>query len=537
MAMPAIDVPIRVDNQTQPALDQVTSKIIQMKAQSAATMQTMRDETEKARASIALLGEDIGVKIPRHLQTLIAESELAKVALNAAFGGIALIAFVDVLEKIPSAFEGAINALAGWNKEAQKAYEGQLKLNKTLIEAEDKHKDALSQLALVGLDGSAKLTKEQQQYKIKIDETTASIAALTAAHAALVKQSQQTDTMGHTGSMVRAGGGTPTPASMLAQSTLANDPQMKNFDTTIADMQVKLQDLKDKFNEAGKSANVAFGDEAKKKMKEFTDGVITSWKEINDQAKANEQLDKDAAAMMKALASEQKQIGNILGTSSAAPKDPLADMKSDFEDISAALKSEKAQEQAIIDKANEYGLAQQTIEQKLRPIRQKTIDDLKDTADQYLRMAKLSGDQTQIENAKKLEAELDAMKIKAQSLSQVFGNDLMKQGLGALEAIATQTKSVSQAFKDMALSIIQEIEKMIIEWLFFKAISGIMSFAAGPAPSVASVNSAGLGSLSSMHFPGFASGGDFSAGSPMIVGENGPELMVPSSAGSIVPNS
>ena len=37
--------------------------------------------------------------------------------------------------------------------------------------------------------------------------------------------------------------------------------------------------------------------------------------------------------------------------------------------------------------------------------------------------------------------------------------------------------------------------------------------------------------------PGLAMGGPVSAGSPYVVGERGPELFVPSSSGSIVPNS
>lgn len=43
-----------------------------------------------------------------------------------------------------------------------------------------------------------------------------------------------------------------------------------------------------------------------------------------------------------------------------------------------------------------------------------------------------------------------------------------------------------------------------------------------------------LGSL--LHIPGFAGGGNFEAGQPFFAGENGPELIVPSTSGSVVPN-
>jgi uncharacterized protein YbaA (DUF1428 family) len=238
-------------------------------------------------------------------------------------------------------------------------------------------------------------------------------------------------------------------------------------------------------------------------------------------------LNKAASAFLKA---------NVLGV----PVESVRTIQQLGEQIQATFRAITQEEKAVTDQGKAWGASQFVIDQQLKPLREKEIKDLQAVVDLYQTLAKgAKGADAQvlIEQAKKYEAELDQLKTKAQSFGQILQKDFYQQGLAAFQGIVTQTKSVSDAFRQMALAIVQDIEKMITEWLFFKAISGIMSFAAGPAPSVASVNSAGLGSLSSMHFPGFASGGDFSAGSPMIVGENGPELMVPSSAGSIVPNS
>jgi phage-related minor tail protein len=46
-----------------------------------------------------------------------------------------------------------------------------------------------------------------------------------------------------------------------------------------------------------------------------------------------------------------------------------------------------------------------------------------------------------------------------------------------------------------------------------------------------------VGSVASIKIPGFADGGEFSGGKPMIVGERGPELMVPKTGGYVLPNN
>jgi lambda family phage tail tape measure protein len=73
-------------------------------------------------------------------------------------------------------------------------------------------------------------------------------------------------------------------------------------------------------------------------------------------------------------------------------------------------------------------------------------------------------------------------------------------------------------FSDLARSIIQDLIKIELKSQATKLLSGASSF---------------LGSL----FGGFfANGGQPPIGKPSIVGENGPELFVPKTAGTIVPN-
>lgn len=103
---------------------------------------------------------------------------------------------------------------------------------------------------------------------------------------------------------------------------------------------------------------------------------------------------------------------------------------------------------------------------------------------------------------------------------------------GFSEAIAG-AKSFKDAFKDMARSIINDLIRMAVQYYITQQIFGaltnfISSLGAGPAASTGSTGSSSLATA--------AVGGPASTGRPMLVGERGPELFIPSSAGQIVPN-
>ena len=100
-------------------------------------------------------------------------------------------------------------------------------------------------------------------------------------------------------------------------------------------------------------------------------------------------------------------------------------------------------------------------------------------------------------------------------------------GLGQLEdglvGLVNGTKSASDAFGDMARSIINDMIRIVIQQQITAPLAnalsgGISSFFSGsPAPAK-------------------AIGGPVQAGKTTLVGERGPELFIPSASGSIVPN-
>ena len=60
----------------------------------------MRSQTMEARGTLMLLGEEIGVHVPRHLGSLIASLPGVGAALSAAFSSVAVLALIEVIVKV-----------------------------------------------------------------------------------------------------------------------------------------------------------------------------------------------------------------------------------------------------------------------------------------------------------------------------------------------------------------------------------------------------------------------------------------------------
>lgn len=138
---------------------------------------------------------------------------------------------------------------------------------------------------------------------------------------------------------------------------------------------------------------------------------------------------------------------------------------------------------------------------------------------------------------------VDELRDSAHQLDQVF-TDI---GEGAFATFLTDvmsgTKSITQAFRDMAKNILSEIDKIIAKQLAAKlfggdgAASGFGSFFGSMFGSSASAGGGAVASDATSAGVGFfANGGDPPVGRPSVVGEDGPELFIPKTAGTIIPN-
>lgn len=103
---------------------------------------------------------------------------------------------------------------------------------------------------------------------------------------------------------------------------------------------------------------------------------------------------------------------------------------------------------------------------------------------------------------------------------------ILKSIEGSLEsgfmAMIDGTKSVKDAFKSMAAEILKELYRVLVVQRLVGAISGGIGMFSGP-------------STGSLGLPfGLATGGSMMSGQPYLVGEHGPELVIPRHSGTVV---
>lgn len=115
----------------------------------------------------------------------------------------------------------------------------------------------------------------------------------------------------------------------------------------------------------------------------------------------------------------------------------------------------------------------------------------------------------------------------AGTIQGTIGSALSGVSTGIMGLI-TKTKSLGDVGREMGAMFVQALIDMTVRALAFAAVIAILNFfAPGAGTAAAASYSASQGR---------ASGGPVSAGTPYIVGENRPEVFVPSVPGTIVPS-
>ena len=105
---------------------------------------------------------------------------------------------------------------------------------------------------------------------------------------------------------------------------------------------------------------------------------------------------------------------------------------------------------------------------------------------------------------------------------------MVDQMTNALDNFA---KTGKLSFSSLASSIIQDLIKIQIKYQTTKLFESLTNSTSGSGFSFSSMFS------TVKNFLGFAEGGDPPVGVPSVVGENGPELFIPKSAGTVIPNN
>ena len=121
------------------------------------------------------------------------------------------------------------------------------------------------------------------------------------------------------------------------------------------------------------------------------------------------------------------------------------------------------------------------------------------------------------------------------SVANTFQNTFTQAMTDAISG----TKKTSEAFKDMAKSVVASLTKMLVQYYITQPLFDLITggFGGGGKTVAKTTASSNVNSAIGRHsYLGKAIGGSVQAGKPYMVGERGRELFVPNQTGSIVPN-
>lgn len=112
---------------------------------------TTRSLTD-ARFAAQLLGQELGVHIPRAMTTLLARSETLGPALNAAFAGIAIAGFIELAVQAGEKLANLISETYIFTKAQQDLYNQLRRDNVSIAADNEQQKKDQRDIALIGLD-------------------------------------------------------------------------------------------------------------------------------------------------------------------------------------------------------------------------------------------------------------------------------------------------------------------------------------------------------------------------------------------------
>jgi len=541
----------------------------------------MRGSITEARGSLALLGEEFGVHIPRHLQTFIAELPGVGTALNAAFSSVAIIALVELLVKAAQQIE-AFRAKAQELKDAMAA-------------AGDAGKDSLHKL------DEELLNLRQEFDTITGDQVGAFLIGLQKINnASLDKLAEQLKTVGKSLDDLLEKQKDPAWLGWLRRGNSDISDVIKQFDA----MKKHLEDLKD----AGDIP--AYGKALAEDLKAAQAGanvqgyglkdLATAWgtvvarlqdlqKEYVKTAEVGKQAtENDFAKHLKDELAEDAQAAGVLAkamatVTPAVPQDAFQKINTDLASAVAAVDKFAAANK-------DYWTAEQQADIKAQLAGQARINQLNAIIGQVQQLTQLQT-RTPVTLPVGPTNSVFQAGSGSQSSDQANLQEVQKDGAAAEAAarkVADATETANQKFQEQAALLVtlynqgrltdtelakglqqaqaaaeplnkeyerlgQEIGKLIISGKLFSSQweSALRSLGIQFAEVIVQVTllktltdalgSTGAGGFFSSILTGIvgghrAEGGPVKKGTIYPVGEKGPELFAPGMSGSIIPN-
>ena len=300
----------------------------------------------------------------------------------------------------------------------------------------------------------------------------------------LQKQKQE-EAEGGYGGVVQRRGIKSTTGVKIGETTLK-----KSADEKIADLREQIRILDELFSKnEGLKLEIKTTENQEKAIE-----LATELKEAN--------IDRAMTAMLSANASREELFILKQANEAEALRKKLRD---------EGLDVSKGQAKAAIDALESAHQLELTEFRRLEAIK---------AAEEADRKAKQALADKNKQDAKNLQNLIEKYKQ-----YQGLVNDISNSIESGLMSIAERTKTVEEAFRDMAADIIRQLYRVLVVQQMVGSFN-----AAEPEKS------SGLAGFLGGMFKPRANGGPVTAGQPYLVGERGPELFVPSSNGGVVAN-
>lgn len=525
----------------------------------------MRESSLESRESMALLGESIGVRLPRELRRVIAETSLIGPAFALAFKASIIAAVAaEVINLIPK-IRALADEIGGFGVAEQEAYKKQLALNADLVKSSEERKKILREIDLVGLQGSQRDAQIKKQQKQDLDDVNALIAKQTVElekQAAIASKTQTlTILSGPRGFGPSRTEVVPTPAARIAKDEVTNlSASIAKLGAQQSILQAQLAKTGTEFsNSIGNEGKAAF-DKAQRATEEYANKFRATFDRLqniifgansnefeqidNERAKSLRDISESVVAFTARNATDRKRIEKEAADAIVATEQDAANKREE------AYKKLQDTITATLSKEGSFKIKIPTPQ---LPTLNTAGFDLTPQAVSNLTGNIADFGKTAVDAFLSTRTQAELFTIQSQALLKLWGPD----GLGGkmpqaaqilqreLDKINPRFQKMQELGQEAARDIVTGLEQAIVTGGNFRQIlAGILEdlgrilLEAVLNPfekSLGNIFTKGLNALTG-GFSGKAGGGSVSAGTPYIVGERGPELMVPSSSGTIVPN-
>jgi hypothetical protein len=526
MANNQIDVTIRATNETNQGIADAKRNIEQFKSTQQQAMVAHREEIHRARGAAELLGQTLGIHIPRELRGIMASTSLVGGAMAAAFAPAAILALIPVvtqlvgkITEISDAFDESASKAEDFGAAAQKAM-------RDTVEVAKASRDAIRAGELLGLNPQEQALERSQWKRDEASKLESQILFRRQQLADLLKEKTELpreQLVTGVGVTIKAPASV-VPAFDTAKAIKVVQTEINNLldqqRTLLKEADNTWQSYKDTGTTASKAVAAATDDTVKSTVK-----LLDNFHKITD-TKADAQIRAIDEAITQA-----SQVQRDHPEAYSLANEMIARL------MTARAEIVKQQNNAIIDSMRQTDVQMlKGLDELMRGLeKEKTLPKYGDT---LLRPGETVGQDKNlmlISSAPKFD-EMSAQMKTIKAISQEVGDGFSNIFAEMIDG----THSVSEAFANMAKAVAASIASMIAKMVIMAAVERIIGSIAGAfgwgGGSGASVSSANW-NVGQFQFAGArAGGGPVSANMPYLIGERGPELFVPNSSGSVVPN-